>query len=74
MFLCFNNSRATFGASKMHLSHPSPSGFRYCPFEGGGYVVVDSLFIVIPIVCGGFVFGPWFLMQYSVFFLDLLPF
>ena len=33
----------------MHLS-PNPSGFGCCPFLGGGYVVVDSLLIVAPIV------------------------
>ena len=27
-----------------------------CPFKGGGFVVVDLLFNVIPIVCGGSVF------------------
>ena len=33
----------------MHLS-PPPGGLGCCPFKGGGYVVVDFLFIVIPIV------------------------
>ena len=28
------------------------SGLGYCPFYGGGYVAVDLLFIVAPIVCG----------------------
>ena len=32
----------------MHLS--PPSGLGYCPFQGGGSVVVDLLFIVTPIV------------------------
>ena len=32
---------------------------------------MNSLFIVAPIVCGGFVFGPCFVMQYLVFFLVL---
>ena len=31
-------------------------------------LVVDSLFIVAPIVCGGSVFGPSFVMQYFVSF------
>ena len=35
----------------------------------GGSVVVDSLFIVAPIVCGGSVFGSCFVMQYFVYFL-----
>ena len=29
--------------------------------------VVNSLFIAAPIVCGGSVFGPWFVMQYMYF-------
>ena len=29
-----------------------------CPFSGGVSVVIDLLFIVAPIVCGGSVFGP----------------
>ena len=33
----------------MHLS-PPPGGLGCCPFEGGGSVVVDLLFIVTPIV------------------------
>ena len=37
----------------MHLSPPPPpppGGLGCCPFEGGGSVVVDFLFIVTPIV------------------------
>ena len=30
----------------------------------GGSVVGDSLFVVLPIVCGGSVFGPCFVIQY----------
>ena len=46
--------------------HSSPlDGFGCCPF---GSVVVYSLFIVVPIVCGGFVFGPCFVIQYLVSF------
>ena len=33
----------------MHLS-PPPGGLGCCPFKGGGYVVVDFLFVVTPIV------------------------
>ena len=32
----------------MHLSPPPPC----CPFQGGGSVVVDLLFNVLPMVCG----------------------
>ena len=35
---------------------------------GGGHVVVESLFIVVPIICGGSVFGPCFVIQYFVLF------
>ena len=35
------------------------------------FVVADSLFIVAPIVCGGSVFGPCFVMQNLVPFLVL---
>ena len=31
-------------------------------------VVVDSLFIVVPIVCGCFAFAPCFVVHYLVFF------
>ena len=31
-------------------------GFGWCPFLGGGSVVVDLLFNVVVIVCGGSVF------------------
>ena len=34
-------------------------------------VVVDPMFIVAPIVCGSFVFGPCFIMQHFVSFLVL---
>ena len=40
-------------------------------FSGGGSVVVNSLFVVAPIVCGEFVFGPCVLMQHLVSFLVL---
>ena len=40
---------------KMHLS-PAGGGLGSCPFEGSGSVVVDLLFNVLPIVCGGSVF------------------
>ena len=46
----------------MHLQ-VSPSGLGCCPFLGGGSVVVESLFIVAPIVCIGSVFGPSMLIQ-----------
>ena len=34
----------------------SPGGLGCCPFWGGGSVVVDLLFGVLPIVCGSSVF------------------
>ena len=34
----------------MHLSPPTPSGLGCCLLEGGGFVVVDFLFLVTPIV------------------------
>ena len=40
-------------------------------FYGGGSVVVDSLFYVLLIVCGGSVFGLYFIMHYLVSFLVL---
>ena len=49
----------------------APSGLGCCPFEGGGSVVVDSLFIVSPIVGWGSVFGPYFGMECLVSFLGL---
>ena len=52
-----------FGTSKMHISHPIrppppplPGGLGCCPFWGSGSVVVDLLFGVLPIGCGGSVF------------------
>ena len=33
---------------------------HFCPFKGGGSVVVDSLFIVPPLDCWGSVFGACF--------------
>ena len=50
-----------FGTSKMHLA---PGSLACCPFKGDGSDVVDSLFIVAPIVRGGSVFGPCFVIQY----------
>ena len=35
-----------------------PCGFSCNTSQGGGSVVVDSLFIIAPDVCGFFVFGP----------------
>ena len=32
---------------------------------GGGFVLIDALFDVAPIVCGDYVFRPWFVMYYS---------
>ena len=41
-------------------------GFGCWPFIGGGSVLVDSLFIVAHFVCGDFVLGPCFVIQYFV--------
>ena len=49
----------------------APSGLVCCPFEGGGSVVVDSLFIVTPILVVSSVFGPYFGMECLGFFLGL---
>ena len=43
--------------------------FKYSLVESSKVVVVDSLFIVAPIVCGGSVFSPSFVMQYFMIFL-----
>ena len=54
-----------FGTSKMHLR--PPSGLGFCPLQGGGSVVVDSLFNVAPhlgVLCMFFCF----VMQYFVLF------
>ena len=51
-----------FGTSKMHLSS------LVALVAGGGSFVVDSLFIFAPIVCGGSVICPCFVIQYSMSF------
>ena len=43
----------------------------FCPFQGGGCVVVDALLSVTPIVCRGFVFGPCFVVYILLSFLVL---
>ena len=47
-----------FGACKIYSSPPPPSprGLGCCPSLGGGSVVVDILFNVLPIDCGSSVF------------------
>ena len=42
--------------------------FVYCPFLGGGYLLLDLQFIVTPDVCG-YVFGYCFVVQYLDLFL-----
>ena len=42
---------------------PSP-WHRLLPVLGGGSVVVDLFFVVAPIVCGGSVFGPCFVIHF----------
>ena len=39
-----------------------------CPFLGSGFVVVDLLFNVLPIVCGGPVF------VFALLYINLFPF
>ena len=57
----------------MHLSPPPPpGGLGCCPFKGGGSVVVDPSFGVLPVGCGGsFCVGLCFDVQYFVSFLIL---
>ena len=43
----------------------------FCPFQGSGCVVVDALFSVTAIVCGGFVFGSCFVVHILLPFLVL---
>ena len=38
--------------------------------QGGGSVVVDSLFIIAPDVCGFFVFGPCFICNAVLYVLS----
>ena len=59
--LCFNKSRLLgkdLEPVKCNLPHP----LGCCPFQGGGFVVIV---IVAPIVCGIFVFGPCFAVQFK---------
>ena len=41
-----------------------PGGLVCCLSLGGGYVVVNSFFVVAPIDCGSLVFSPSFAVQY----------
>ena len=50
----------------MHLS-PHTNDLACCAIKGG-CSVVDSLFIVAPIVCWGSVFGPCFVIHYFMSF------
>ena len=51
---------------KVEKTNFSTQWHRLPPFYGGGYVFVDSLFIFAPIVCGGSVIGPCFVIQYFI--------
>ena len=55
--LCFNNSIIYGEDLAPYKCTLGQRGFRCIPFQCSGSVVVDSLFIVSPIVCGGLVFG-----------------
>ena len=48
----------------MYVTPPPPSGSDSCPFLGSVSAVVDVLFIVYHIVCGGFAFGPCYVIHY----------
>ena len=50
-----------------------PDGLGLCLFLRGGSVVVDSLFIVVPVVHGSVVFSPCFGLWYLESFLALQP-
>ena len=51
-----SDTKISSGGYNLGLSPPPPGGLGRCPFLGGGSVVVDLLFIVLPIVCGSCVF------------------
>ena len=59
--LCFDNSRIQ--------GKINPCGFSCCTFQGDGSVVVDSLFLIAPDVCGFLCLVPVFVMQYIMSFL-----
>ena len=46
-----------------------PCGFSPCTFQDDGSVVVDSLFLIAPDVCGFLCLVPVFVMQYLMSFL-----
>ena len=46
-----------------------PCGLSPCTFHGDGSVVVDSLFLIAPDVCGFLCLVPVFVMQYLMSFL-----
>ena len=50
--------------------HCSPT-LGCCPCSGGGSVLVDLLFNVLPIVCGNSLCLPLFVMYCFEYFLDL---
>ena len=52
----------------MHLSPPPPGSLGCCPFLGGGSDVVDLLFYIPSIVCGGS------MLVYVLVFITLCPF
>ena len=45
-----------FAPVKCILKAPPPSSLDCCPFLGGGFVVGNLLFNMLPIDCGGSVF------------------
>ena len=70
-YLCFNNNIISGEDLKTVkcIYPPSPGGKGCCLFEGSGSVVLNSLFCVPTITCGGSVFGHRIVMHYFVSFL-----
>ena len=52
-FVCINNNILQGEDLAPVKCIKSPGSLGFCPFYGGGSVVVDLLFYVLPIVCGG---------------------
>ena len=68
--MCTDSGLLNYGEHLVPVKciYPTPSDIGCCPFCGDSSVVVETLFIVVaPVVCGGYVFGPCFIIQYFVF-------
>ena len=67
---------ANFGEdmiSKIYL-RPDHLGCAWCAIKGSDSDVFSLLFVVPPIICGGYVFGLGFVIQFFVPFLVLQSF